>query len=221
MQIGVVALPKFQHTFDPGLALPGQTVLPGRVSQFQVVGVPPAKAWLVRSTRHIEGKMRVAAVMTAPGFDPRRTAIVTGQGAFNLSDIGGVRGTVTLLDLSETWARMRVDAGSKPAYLVYSSTAYPGWLGRIDGKTIQPVRTDGAFLGLPIPPGKHEVAFEYRPSACRLGGFLSLIATCLCVAMGVKIALERLRGGIGWVTTRRSRNEDEVDELGEELTDNG
>ncbi|MCW3052963.1 MAG: Bacterial rane protein YfhO, partial [Chthonomonadales bacterium] len=220
MQIGVVALPKFQHTFDPGLALPGQTALPGRVSQFQVVGVPPAKAWLVRSTRHIEGKMRASAVMTAPGFDPRREAIVTGPGAVNLTDSGGVRGTVTLLDLSETTARMRVDAGSTAAYLVYSSTAYPGWMGRIDGKRIQPVRTDGAFLGLPIPPGKHEVAFEYRPSASRLGGFLSLLATCLCVAMCVKIALERLHRGTGYYINKRSQDDEDWDELGEELTDN-
>jgi len=219
MQVGVVAVPTFQHTFDPGLALPGQTALPGRVSQFQVVGVPPAKAWLVRSTRHIEGKMRVSAVMTAPGFDPRREAIVTGPGAVNLTDRGGVRGTVTLLDLSETMARMRVDTGSNPAYLVYSSTAYPGWKGRVDGKTIQPVRTDGAFLGLPILPGKHEVAFEYRPGAYRLGGFLSLAATCLCVAMCVKIAFERWRRRNGTDNRKRSQENEEWDELGEEPTD--
>ena len=196
MQVGIVALPAFQHTFDPGLASPGHTELPGRVAQFQVVGVPPAKAWLVRSTRHIEGKMRVSALMTAPGFNPRQEAVVTGQGAITMSADAGVRvpGTVTLLELSETDARMRVDAGSKPAYLVYASTAYPGWTGRIDGKVVRPVRTDGAFLGVPIPSGRHEVAFEYRPGVCRVGAFLSLLATMLLVAVSVPIALESRRG---------------------------
>jgi hypothetical protein len=195
MQVGNLALPAFQHTFDPGLAPQNLTALPGRVAQFQAVGLPPAKAWMVRSARHIEGKMRVSAAMTAPGFDPRREAIVTGRGAETMVSSGRVSGSVALLDLSETGARMRVDAGPTVGYLVYSSTAYPGWTGRIDGSIVRPVRTDGAFLGMPIPPGKHDVAFEYRPGACRMGGFLSLAATAVCVALGVHITLERRRKG--------------------------
>ena len=90
---------------------------------------------------------------------------------------------------------MRVDAGSHPAYLVYASTAYPGWTGWIDGKSVSPLRTDGAFLGLPIPPGRHDVTFEYRPAICRLGAFVSLVAAGLCAAMMVPIGLTRLRIG--------------------------
>lgn len=179
MQIGIVALPAFQHTFDPGLEPPGLTALPGRVAQYQVVGVPPRKAWFVRSTRHIEGKMRVSAVMTSPEFDPRREAIVTGNGAVTIPPHEGANGTVTLLDLSEIGAHMRADAGSHAGYLVYASTAYPGWSGRIDGKVVQPLRTDGAFLGLPLPRGKHDVVFEYRPSAVRMGAYLSLLAVAV------------------------------------------
>jgi hypothetical protein len=195
MQIGIVALPKYQHTFDPGLALSfqknpsGFPALPGRVAQFQTVGVPPPKAWLVSNVRHIEGKMRVSAVLTSPGFDPRLEAVVTGQGAVGFAAGRNLHRSVRLLDLSETDVRMRVDTGGRPAFLVYSSTAYPGWNGRIDGKAVRPVRTDGAFLGLPIPAGKHVVKFEYRPTAYRLGAYLSLLAAGLCVGMSVPFAL--------------------------------
>ncbi len=194
MQVGTLALPAFQHTFDPGMTpRPGSKELPGRVAQFQVVGVVPAKVWLVRTTRHIEGKMRVSAVMTAPGFDPRQEAIVTGQDAVSTSNDSGneARGTVTLFELSETLARMNVEAGSRGAYVVYASTAYPGWIGSVDGKRIQPIRTDGAFLGLPVPPGRHTVAFKYRPAVCRLGAFLSLISVAISVAVYLFCALEQ------------------------------
>lgn len=196
MQVGILALPTYQHTFDPDLAqlsrrsLIGLPALPGRVAQFQAVGVPPAKVWMVRTTRHIEGKMRVSAVLTSPGFDPRREAVVTGAGAADQGGVGaGDPGSVRLVALSETDAQMEVDAGARPGYLVYTSTAYPGWSGRIDGKAVRPVRTNGAFLGLPVPAGKHKVAFVYRPTACRLGAFLSLIACSLLIALCVPSAL--------------------------------
>jgi hypothetical protein len=202
MQVGTVALPTYQHTYDPGLAsvspqnrfrLPAPS---GRIAQFQVRGGPAPKVWMVRSARHIEGKMRVSAALTAPGFDPGREAIVTGAGATSLAF--GIRHDaadaeryerVRFLDLSETDAHMFVDAGRRPGYLVYASTAYPGWIGRIDGAVVRPVRTNGAFLGLPIPPGKHRVGFEYRPGVYRVGAFLSLAALAFCVGIGVALAL--------------------------------
>ena len=206
LQVGTVALPAFQHTFDPGLA-PSLSQVSAKMpaphshtSIFDVVGLPPEQAWLVRVTRHIEGKMRVSAVMTSPDFDPRREAIVTGQGTDDLmrgywmgASMHADPGTIRLEAVTEMSMRMHVDAGALPAFLVYASTAYPGWRGRIDGKVITAVRTDGAFLGLPIPPGSHEVVFEYRPNVCRLGAFLSLVASALCAAISIPILQMRYR----------------------------
>ena len=202
MEVGIVGLPTFQHTFDPGLVPLSPRELSGGRAQYQEVGVGPAPFRLVHRILHIEGKMRVSAMMSSPGFDPRQEAIVTGNGAADL-DLSLRSGmisrsfpaTVDLLGLSETEARILVDVGPYSAYLVYASTAYPGWMGRIDGKSVSPLRTDGAYLGLPIPPGKHVVTFEYRPNVCRLGAFLSLVAAGLCVAATVHMGLIRIRIG--------------------------
>lgn len=197
MQIDTVALPTYQHTFDPGLtprALRDAIGGTGRTVQYQEVGLPPSAAWMVPTARHIEGKMRVSAALTAPGFDPRKEAIVTGAAAADLNGAGVQEAeTVRILGISETDVRLEVDAGAHHALLIYSSTAYPGWMGRIDGKSVRPVRADGAFLGLPVPPGKHRVSFVYQPTACRLGAFLSLIACSLCSAMALPLLAAYVR----------------------------
>ena len=40
---------------------------------------PVHRAWIVHSVRRVEGCTRIAAALTAPGFDPGRTAIISGH----------------------------------------------------------------------------------------------------------------------------------------------
>ncbi len=94
---------------------------------------------------------------------------------------------------SDTAWNVQVDAGERPAYLVASLMAYPGWRATVDGRTETPLRTDGAIMGVPLSAGTHRVTFRYNPAAYRVGLYLSLLS-CAVVALGC-----------GFLIARRSR----------------
>jgi hypothetical protein len=152
-------------------------------------GLP--RAWLVRRTRHVEGKMRVSAALAAPDFQPSEVAIVSGQDANRAPDLewgsGGTRtlptAPVTIREQTPVYSDMKADAGKAPAYLVYAATAYPGWRVIVDGRPAVLRRTNGALMGVALPPGVHQVAFRYAPDVYRVGVYLSLLA-CGALAAG-------------------------------------
>ncbi len=198
LQVDTVAMPRFQSSSDPGMTLLTREdaeearSLPGQQSEFRAVREPLPRAWLVRRTVHIEGKMRVAAALTAPDFDPAALAVVTGNGAHTVTGLTAgqlpdpAKNTVRIQAVTPTEMDLIVDAGRKPAFLVYSGTAYPGWSARLDSHQRPVVRTDGAFLGLAIPPGKHSVRLEYHPAAFQFGAYLSLLAVAMVMCWSVR-----------------------------------
>jgi hypothetical protein len=156
------------------------------------------RAWLVRKTRHIEGKMRISAALAAPDFQPSETAIVSGQEGDRFAlewGSGGVRALptapVTLREETPVYTDMQADAGAAPAYLVYASTAYPGWRVTVDGRPSILSRTNGANLGVALPPGVHRIVFRYLPDVYRVGLYLSLLA---CGALAAAAGLLRRPG---------------------------
>jgi uncharacterized membrane protein YfhO len=63
-------------------------------------------------------------------------------------------------------------AGQKP--LLFTSIPYdPGWTVRLDGKVIQKVRLLDTFIGVEIPPGTHQLDFDYTPPGLILGCTIS------------------------------------------------
>ena len=47
--------------------------------------------------------------------------------------------------------------------LFVSESYYPGWQARVDGKIVEVVKVDGAFVGVEVGPGKHRVELRYFP----------------------------------------------------------
>lgn len=64
-------------------------------------------------------------------------------------------------------------AESRGGALVASSvTQVRGWRAWIDGQPVEPVTVNGAFLGVPVPPGVHGVELVYAPGGWRWGWVL-------------------------------------------------
>ncbi len=61
-------------------------------------------------------------------------------------------------------------------WLVVLDQDYRGWEARVDGAAAEPVRAFGLFRAVPLDPGRHEVAWAYRPESFAIGCGLSLIA---------------------------------------------
>src|SRR5205085_7395316 len=63
---------------------------------------------------------------------------------------------------SGTW---RVQTSGERASLVVVAAAwFPGWEARIDGRPAPVLIADGAFLGVAVPAGEHQVTLVYKKS---------------------------------------------------------
>lgn len=80
-----------------------------------------------------------------------------------------------ITDSQPTSYRMHVSA---PRWsLVVSSIPYwPGWRVERNGRAIEPLRVNGAFLGFAVPPGETDVHVYYAPWTWRVGVALALLA---------------------------------------------
>jgi hypothetical protein len=100
----------------------------------------------------------------------------------------------TIVDATPTDYRLHVSA---PRYsLVVSSVAWwPGWRVERNGQSIDPIRVNGSFLGLAVPPGEWDVRVWYAPASFRAGVAVSLLtlASLAAIAIRRRAARQRLR----------------------------
>lgn len=141
---------------------------------------PGPRAWLVRSTVRVDGNQRALSALGAPEFDTSSMAIVSGSAGlgeqFGRSvESGG--GFVTIEEQDAHRIVVTVDCGGAPGFLIWSESWYPGWRATVDGRPVLVERANHAFQGVVSPAGVHRVEVTYRPSAYRVGLYVS--AVCL------------------------------------------
>ncbi len=74
-----------------------------------------------------------------------------------------------VISIEDTTDRVTVQVDTdRDALLVVSRAFYPGWTATVDGERADVVVAEGAFLGVPIGPGLHEVELRFRPRHLRL-----------------------------------------------------
>lgn len=67
---------------------------------------------------------------------------------------------------------LRVEA-AESAMLVLTDTDYPGWSATVDGEQVPIQRVNGAFRGVGVAAGEHDVSFVYRPASLGRGAIIS------------------------------------------------
>lgn len=179
--------PLLKSGFRLAAHLPGHKVFEnsGALPRFYLVG-------RIESSRSLE---ETVARMKGHGFDPGGIAIVEGVPPWEAGDRPPPSQSVTVLRYAQREVRLKVKTPA-PAFLVTSETHYPGWRAWVDSRE-RPIRmTNGAFRGLEIPSGEHEVTMRYRPIAFWYG-----LAVSVGALIGVLMALLPVeeREDIPWV----------------------
>ena len=62
---------------------------------------------------------------------------------------------------------------------------YPGWEAKIDGASAEILRANHFVQALWLPPGKHQVRFEYHSRRLFLGFLLALFAAALPAVLAI------------------------------------
>jgi hypothetical protein len=90
-------------------------------------------------------------------------------------------------------------SGAEPSLVVVAEADFPGWEATVDGEAAPVLRADGAFLGVAVGPGDHEIELRYREPAAAAAGRLVTGATlvALLVAGPVSRARHRRRNRAG------------------------
>jgi hypothetical protein len=83
--------------------------------------------------------------------------------------------------------------------VVVADSSFPGWEAEVDGRPARLLRVDGAFVGVEVESGDHQVRFRYRtPRSVLLSALLSgvvLIVVLLMLAVPGWFRRDRLRRG--------------------------
>ena len=124
--------------------------------------------------------------MSAPGFDPRRTVVLVGDGPLPAA----TGGTAEIIAYAPERVVVRVAGGG--GLLLLSDAHYPGWEATLDGAPATIYAADGLFRGVFVPAGEHEVVFAFRPRSYRLGAIVSLLGLGVALA-GVVMLMKRER----------------------------
>ncbi|MCH9649754.1 MAG: YfhO family protein [Deltaproteobacteria bacterium] len=122
-----------------------------RPHEVQVFSRPAAA---LEAARSVEDFSRLVTA-SGPGLPPPGSYP---NGEAKIEDLQVEPGYISAVVTAQTLSLM---ATSQPAI--------PGWRLWMDGEEISPSRVNGAFLSVPVPPGRHLVEFRYAPLSWRLG----------------------------------------------------
>jgi hypothetical protein len=81
-----------------------------------------------------------------------------------------------------------VEAGAPEGggYLVLLDSYAPGWRATVDGNAATIVRANGLFRAVRLAPGRHIVAFTYRPTTLMWGALISTVGVLVSIALWIR-----------------------------------
>lgn len=134
---------------------------------------PMPRAYIVYATEVIKGSAEAVDRLFDESFDLRNVAITAS--AIDLPSrppLPADRAAVVVDQM--TYIVVRATAAQR-GLLVLGDQYHPGWRAYLDGQPIPLLRVNHILRGIVLPPGEHEVVFEFAPASLRVGGAISLI----------------------------------------------
>jgi hypothetical protein len=149
------------------------------VELYRVPGVRP-RCFVVDGVRSGD----TPQLLAAPDFEAAHELLLP-EGRPRPAD-PGFEGSCHIDDLRADRVQLESRA-SASAFVVLADAWDPGWTARVDGQPAPVLRANVAFRAVEVPPGRHSVAFFYRPPSVPVGlaiSLLSLAATALLLVRG-------------------------------------
>jgi Bacterial membrane protein YfhO len=107
-------------------------------------------------------------------LDYGSTAEVLGANSINVQ---GIDATASVEELRTAPDEMRFSVhSSKPAFLVISSSFYPGWVATVNGEPTRVFQTNWVMSGVAVPAGDSDVVLHYTTPGFKAGVVISLAA---------------------------------------------
>ncbi|MDQ6892831.1 MAG: YfhO family protein [Acidobacteriota bacterium] len=125
-------------------------------------------------------------------LDPRKTAVLEEGDPMPAPERPGTR-KARALERRPGYLRIATES-QNDAVLVVLNSYERGWSAVVDGESAPVLRADGAFQGVRLSPGRHEVLLRYVPPGLKEG-----IGLALAGVLGLVLAMRRLpTGEVPW-----------------------
>ncbi|REK07211.1 MAG: hypothetical protein DWQ36_12815 [Acidobacteria bacterium] len=159
---------------------------------YRLVGSAPAA--LVVGTVHPAADVgEVRDAMLAPGFDPRRQAVVLGDLRLD-GPPGRVLSYREAPSLADPSIRLEIESEGR-ALLVLSRAFQPGYRVRVSGQEVPISIANLSRLAALVPPGRHLVEIDLERGAARWWWWIMLLAWIAVGAAGLAPYRPRRPGG--------------------------
>jgi hypothetical protein len=151
---------------------------------------PLPRLYVVGGARTAVSDNHAMALLTEPGYDPRREVVLPATAPVHLAE-AGFAGSVRLASRKMDRLAAEVET-SAPGWLVAVESWDPGWKARVDGHPVEVVPANVLFCAVRVPAGRHHVELTYRPPGLAPGLLLS--ASAAGVGLGAVAARRRGKG---------------------------
>jgi hypothetical protein len=133
---------------------------------------PVPRAYVVYAAEHIPNDGRAVNRLLDDAFDIRNVAVTADS--LDLPSYPAIPASRTsITDYEDTRATIRASA-AQPGLLVLVDQFHPGWRAYLDGRAARILRINQFQRGVLLPPGEHEVVFEFAPASLATGAGLTL-----------------------------------------------
>ena len=148
-------------------------------------------AWIVSKVKNVQNPDEEIEALA--NTDLKSTAIIDASKFSNVN--AGGQGTIELISKTPNKLIYNASVSDGNALAVCSEIYYEnGWKAYIDGEETRIIRTNYVLRAIEIPPGSHEIAFEFAPSSFeKLNSvmFISSILLMMCFVGGVVLSLKK------------------------------
>jgi len=102
---------------------------------------------------------------------------------------------IEILSYGPNSIRVRTSDLPGARILTYLDAHYPGWRAYVDGEPVPIIQSAEAFKAVLVPPGTHEIRFEFRPTRIYVGVALSIMSfmTALAAIVFLLVTARRVK----------------------------
>ncbi len=175
---GVRLHPEDRQSLAEQMGLPLITTSPSPVGDILVLEYdgPSQRAWVVPTAEVIEDPLAMFDRLAEPDFDPTSTVLLESPhplpaGAGAPSDSTAWHATARLTHYADE--RVDVRTSGDGGYLVLADAYYTDWRATLDGEPVPIVPADYVARAVAVPPGEHDVVFEFHDASQVLASRLS------------------------------------------------
>jgi hypothetical protein len=155
---------------------------------------PLPRAYVVYAAEYIPDDGQAVSRLLDESFALRNVAVVAEP--LDLPAKADIRASrAEVVTYEDTRVVVRASAVQQ-GLLILGDQFHPGWRAHVDGQAVTIRRVNHVLRGVVLPPGEHQVVFQFAPLSLRIGGGLSLIGIVVLIIL---VAFERHPRVAGWL----------------------